>query len=117
MQVAPFFLKNLTPGRVIVYLSTIANLAIAVLIVVTGVHARSGNLQAQEDFGVFILTIGVSGSAALICLITLVVEGTLKIRSAHFGEEMLKNPVIGLGVLNCVAPFVQVVALIWLIRG
>ena len=110
-------LRISTPNRVIVYIATIVNVSITVLVAATWANARYDTLQAQEDFGVFMLIVGISGFAALLSFINLVLVALQNIKLPKFWVQMMMNKVITLGLLNCAAPFILAFALLELARG
>ena len=110
------FLRTLTFGRIVVFGATAANLWFSMLVAITVFHARYGTLQAQEDLGLFMLIVAVSGSLAVACLFTLVIGALLNIRTLKYDASLLRNPVFVLGVINSMTPFVLVFLLRWLTR-
>lgn len=108
------FLKFST-RLIIVYLATLVNIALAVIVTITIIHSKSGTLVAQEDFGVFWLIVRDGGVVALVCLITILIESFLRMRKPDPGRRLRNNPVIILGILNCVAPLLWAVGLILLV--
>ena len=100
-------------GRVVVFVGTATNLIFSFLIARTILHARAGTLQAQEDLGLFMLIVAVSGPVAITCLLTLVVGALLSIRTLKYDASLFRNPVFTLGILNTAAPLV----LVYLLRG
>lgn len=104
-------------GRVVVFAATATNLVFAFLVARTIFHARTGTLEAQEDLGLFMLIVAVSGPVAITCLVTLVVGALLSIRTLKYDASLLRNPVFALGILNTAAPFVLVYLLKALTRA
>jgi hypothetical protein len=107
----------LTPGRVIFTLATVVNISLAVLVAIVVMHAKTGTLQAQEDFDLFLLIIPISGITGVACAVTLAVGGLLRISSDSQRDAHPRTTLAVLGGLNCVAPFALVFALKWLVRG
>jgi hypothetical protein len=67
-------------------------------------------LQAQEDFGVFMLIFGIGGPVSLVCLITVIVGALVGVRTPNFSAQLLKSPVAVLGIINCTVPFILLAA-------
>jgi hypothetical protein len=102
--------KSLGLGPIIVYLASAINIALVVLVIVTAGRAVSGKLQAQEDFGVFMLIFGIGGPVSLVCLITVIVGALVGLRTPNFSAQLLKSPVAVLGIINCTVPFILLAA-------
>ena len=92
------------------YLASAINIALVVLVIVTAGRAVSGKLQAQEDFGVFMLIFGIGGPVSLVCLITVIVGALVGLRTPNFSAQLLKSPVAVLGIINCTVPFTLLAA-------
>lgn len=100
-------------GRIVVISATTTNLVFAFLVARTILHARAGSLAAQEDLGLFMLIVAVSGTVAITCLVTLLVGALLNIRTLKYDASLLRNPVFALGIINTAAPF----ALVYLLKA
>ena len=109
--------KSLGLGPIIVYLASAINIALVVLVIVTAGRAVSGKLQAQEDFGVFMLIFGIGGPVSLVCLITVIVGALVGVRTPNFSAQLLKSPVAVLGIINCTVSFILLAALKVLVQG
>ena len=109
--------RSVPLGRIVVFAATVTNLVFSFLVARTILHARAGTLEAQEDLGLFMLIVAVSGPVAITCFLTLVVGALLSIRTLKYDASLLRNPVFTLGILNTAAPFVLVYLLKVLARA
>jgi hypothetical protein len=106
------------PARlIIVYLTTLINITLATLVIITVIHSKSGSLHAQDDLSVFMLVMGGGAATALVCLITILIEILSKISAPSLTKEILRNQIIVLGVINLLIPLLWLFGLLWLIRS